>query len=52
MGKRQRETEFVGLTDAQVLAIANDPSEAPDRRRKAQRELKFRGIRNVQKRKK
>lgn len=50
MGKRRRHSEFVGVTDAELLALIDDPSTPADIRRKAIQEAKFRGLRNVQKR--
>jgi hypothetical protein len=47
MGKRQRHSEFVGLTDEELLALIEDPSTPGRLRRKAIREAKFRGLRNV-----
>jgi hypothetical protein len=35
MGKRQRHSEFVGLTDEQLIALVADPSTPRDIRRKA-----------------
>jgi hypothetical protein len=50
MGKRQRHSEFVGLTDEEPLALMADPAMPGRLRRKAIREVKFRGLRNVRKR--
>lgn len=50
MGKKQRHSEFTGLTDQQLLALIKDPATSKDTRRKAIAEAKFRGLRNVQKR--
>jgi hypothetical protein len=50
MGKKQRHTEFIGLTDDQLLALIKDPHTPRDIRRKAVREAKFRGLRNIKKR--
>jgi hypothetical protein len=50
MGKRQRHSEFVGLTDVELLALIDDPATPSRLRRKAVREAKFRGLRNVRKR--
>lgn len=50
VGKRQRETQFIGMTDAEVRSVAENERVPTDLRRKAQRELKYRGIRNTQKR--
>lgn len=50
MGKRQRHSEFVGLTDEELLALIEDPATPRGLRRKAVREAKFRGLRNVRKR--
>lgn len=52
MGKRQRLTQFVGLTTAELLALINDPRTPGDTRQAAVREAKYRGLRNVQKRRK
>lgn len=49
-GKRQRHSEFVGLTDEELLALIEDPATPRGLRRKAVREAKFRGLRNVRKR--
>jgi len=50
MGKRQRHSEFVGLTDQELLALIADPATPSRLRRKAIREAKFRGLRNVRER--
>ena len=50
MGKRQRHSEFVGLTDEELLALIQDPATPSRLRRKAIREAKFRGLRNVRNR--
>jgi hypothetical protein len=52
MGKRQRHSEFVGLTDEELLALIADPATPSRLRRKAIREVKVRGLRNVRKRRK
>lgn len=46
------DTEFIGLTPAEVQAIADDPSTTTDRRRRAVRHLKALGYRNRAKRRK
>lgn len=51
-GKRQRHSEFVGLTDEELLALIQDPATPSRLRRKAIREAKFRSLRNVRKRRK
>jgi hypothetical protein len=50
VGKRQRHTQFIHLTDAEVLALIEDPNTPDDIRRKAMQEAKWRGLRNIQKR--
>jgi hypothetical protein len=50
MGKRQRHSEFVGLSDEQLAALVTDPRTPRDIRRKAIREAKYRGLRNIRKR--
>lgn len=50
MGKRQRHSEFTGLTDEELLALIHDPATPSRLRRKAVREAKFRGLRNLRKR--
>jgi hypothetical protein len=50
MGKRQRHSEFAGLTDEQLIALMADPCTPRDIRRKAIREAKYRGLRNIRKR--
>jgi hypothetical protein len=52
MGKRQRETEFQNLSDAEISRRARDHSLPRKDRRRYQREEKFRKRRNKQKRKK
>jgi hypothetical protein len=52
MEKRQRHSEFVGLTDEELLALIQDPATPSRLRRKAIREAKFRSLRNVRKRRK
>jgi hypothetical protein len=50
-GKRNvKHTEFEGMTDADVSAIARDPNRSPEERRKAREEEKGRKIRNRSKR--
>lgn len=46
----ERHSEFVGLTDDELLALIQDPATPSRLRRKAIREAKFRGLRNVRKR--
>jgi len=50
MGKRQRHSEFVGLTDDELLALIQDLATPSRLRRKAIRQAKFRGLGNVRKR--
>ncbi len=50
MGKRQRLTQFVGLTNEELLALIDDPCTPADIRQAAIREAKYRGLRNLQKR--
>lgn len=50
MGKRQRHSEFIGLTDEELLALIQDPATPNRLRRKAIREAKFRGLRNMRRR--
>jgi hypothetical protein len=50
MGKRQRHSEFAGLSDERLVALVQDPSTPRDIRRKAVREAKYRGLRNIRKR--
>jgi len=50
LGKRQRHSEFVGLTDDELVALIGDPATPSRLRRKAIREAKFRGLRNMRKR--
>lgn len=50
MGKRQRHTEFINLTDAELIALINDPKTPSDIRLKAIAEAKYRHLRNVRKR--
>lgn len=52
MGKKQRHSEFIGLTAEEVAAIAKNASTPKALRRKAIAELKYRGKRNTQKRNK
>jgi hypothetical protein len=52
VGKRQRHSEFIRLTDAALLALLRDPKTATERRKKALAEAKFRKLRNIQKRSK
>jgi hypothetical protein len=42
VGRRQRHSEFVGLTDAEVRALARDPTLPAAVRREAQAEEKYR----------
>jgi hypothetical protein len=50
VGKRQRDTGLSHLTDAQVQAMARDASIPRKSRRRAQREEKYRGLRNKRRR--
>lgn len=50
MGKRQRHSQFVGLSNETLLAIIADPKTPKEMRQKAVAEAKFRGLRNIQKR--
>jgi hypothetical protein len=50
VGKKQRYTEFIPLSDGQVKKVATDPRTPTELRQKAIAELKFRAIRNIQKR--
>lgn len=52
MGKRQRHSEFIGLSAAEVQAIIDDSKTPTDLRVKAIAEMKFRRLRNLQRRKK
>lgn len=50
MGRRQRLSQFVGVSDAEVLALIANPQTPRDVRQAAVREAKFRKLRNVRKR--
>lgn len=50
MGRRQRLSQFVGVSDAEVLALIADSRTPPDVRQAAVCEAKFRKLRNVRKR--
>jgi hypothetical protein len=52
VGKRQRHTEFVRTSPKRLEEIARDRREPTERRMKAVAELKFRKLRNTQKRSK
>lgn len=43
MGKRQSETAFIGWSPAELLALVANPDTAAETRRRAIRELKYRG---------
>lgn len=50
MGKRQRYSEFIGVSDEEVQRVADDPKTPERSRQKAITELKFRGLRNRRRR--
>ncbi len=50
MGKRQRDSAFVNLTNDEVAALARDQNIPAELRRRAQAEEKFRKQRNKRKR--
>jgi len=52
MGRRQRHSEFIGLSPAEVARIAKDRRTPTALRLKALAELKYEGVRNRQKRSK
>jgi hypothetical protein len=52
MGRRQRHTEFINLTAADIQALIDDPNTPPDIRKKAIAEQKFAGDRNKRKERK
>lgn len=50
MGRKQRDSAFVNLTDEQIQALARDKTIDRELRRRAQAEEKFRGLRSKRKR--
>jgi hypothetical protein len=50
MGRRQRDSAFVNLSDEEVQALARDKTIDTELRRRAQAEEKFRGLRTWKKR--
>jgi hypothetical protein len=50
MGKRQRKSHLVNLSDQQIIRLAADAAISRKDRRDAVAEAKFRGLRNVQRR--
>ncbi|MBV9310843.1 MAG: hypothetical protein JOZ73_08420 [Solirubrobacterales bacterium] len=50
MGRKQRDSAFVNLTDEQIQALARDKSISKELRRRAQAEEKFRGLRSKKQR--
>lgn len=52
MGRKQRDSGLILLTDEDLLKGARDSTLPASKRLRYQQELKFRGLRNVQKRRK
>lgn len=50
MGRKQRDSGFIGIGDDELAQIARNPNTDPDTRERAIREEKSRIQRNVQKR--
>jgi len=51
VGRRQRDSAFIGVSDEEVRGLARDATAPKDLRRRAQAEEKNRKLRNIQKRK-
>ncbi len=51
MGRRQRDSAFIGVSDEEVRGLARDATAPKDLRRRAQAEEKNRKLRNIQGRK-
>jgi len=51
VGRRQRDSAFIGVSDEEVRGLARDATAPKDLRPRAQAEEKNRKLRNIQKRK-